>query len=192
MSEDDIKAMLSKCDGPVAFEEFELFHGTTEKVTDRRLSTNRWNYSICSAILIAIAVIMKWGLENHASGSQINYLYAASFVTIVLCVIATIYCMLWIGQLDDFKGLNKAKYEVLGHMTKNIVYSETENDPRKSFDPFYKEWKIVEYDKGLSELYSSKLVALKSSNIEYMIPRSFMLIFMIVVPACVVFLIYKL
>ena len=36
----------------LSFEEFQLFYESTEKVTDRRLNANRWNYSICIAILI--------------------------------------------------------------------------------------------------------------------------------------------
>lgn len=47
-----------------AFEEFKLFYESAEKVTDRRLSANRWNYSICTAILIAIAGILNWGLSK--------------------------------------------------------------------------------------------------------------------------------
>ena len=29
-----------------SFDEFKLYYESTEKVTDRRLDTNRWNYSI--------------------------------------------------------------------------------------------------------------------------------------------------
>ena len=37
----------------LAFEEFELFYKSTERVSDQRLALNRWNYAICTAILIA-------------------------------------------------------------------------------------------------------------------------------------------
>lgn len=47
-----------------SFEEFKLYYESTEKVTDRRLDTNCWNYSICIATLIAIAVLMKWSLTT--------------------------------------------------------------------------------------------------------------------------------
>lgn len=49
-----------------SFEEFKLFYESTERVTDRRIQTNRWNYSICIAILIAIASLAKWALSNSA------------------------------------------------------------------------------------------------------------------------------
>jgi len=49
--------MTDKPPGPrFSFDEFKLYYDSTEKVTDRRLETNRWNYSICVAILVAVAV----------------------------------------------------------------------------------------------------------------------------------------
>ena len=47
-----------------SFDKFKLYYDSTEKVTDRRLDTNRWNYSICIAILVAIATITNWSLTN--------------------------------------------------------------------------------------------------------------------------------
>lgn len=40
-----------------SFEEFKLIYESAEKVTDRRLQTNRWNYVICIAISSAIAEV---------------------------------------------------------------------------------------------------------------------------------------
>jgi hypothetical protein len=40
-----------KAEHKVAFDEFKLFYESAEKVTDRRNAANRWNYSICIAIL---------------------------------------------------------------------------------------------------------------------------------------------
>lgn len=48
----------------LSFDEFKLYYDSTEKVTDRRLETNRWNYSICIAMLVAIAIITNWSLTN--------------------------------------------------------------------------------------------------------------------------------
>ncbi len=46
----------------ISFEEFKLFYESTEKVTDRRNTANTWNYSICTAILGAIAMIINWSV----------------------------------------------------------------------------------------------------------------------------------
>ena len=47
-----------------SFEEFKLYYDSTEKVTDRRLDTNRWNYSICIGMLVAGAIITNWSITN--------------------------------------------------------------------------------------------------------------------------------
>ena len=50
----------------LSFEEFKLYYESTEKVTERRLSANTWNYSICIAIIVAIAGIVKWSTGNRS------------------------------------------------------------------------------------------------------------------------------
>jgi hypothetical protein len=44
----------------VSFDEFKLYYESTEKVTNRRLSANTWNYSICIGMIVAMAGIIKW------------------------------------------------------------------------------------------------------------------------------------
>lgn len=48
---------------PVSFEEFRLYHATTERVTDRRLALNRWNCSILVATLLAIEATLPCDQE---------------------------------------------------------------------------------------------------------------------------------
>jgi hypothetical protein len=57
----------TKSNEKFAFEEYKLFYESTEKVTNRCLVANRWNYSICTAILVAIAVILNWGFLNQTT-----------------------------------------------------------------------------------------------------------------------------
>src|SRR2546421_7874977 len=90
----------------VSFDEFKLYYESTEKVTDRRLSANTWNYSICIAIVIAIAGIVKWSVGNPV-------LYVGLTAVLVLCIMAVLFCTLWLGQITDFKYLNNAKFKVL-------------------------------------------------------------------------------
>lgn len=47
-----------------------------------------------------------------------------------------------------------------------------------SFCPFDKEWKKLDELHGLQEVGRSKIVALKSSNIEYFIPKAFAALFL--------------
>ena len=43
-----------------SFDEFKLYYESTEKVTDRRLATNTWNYGLCTAIMLAVAGLAGW------------------------------------------------------------------------------------------------------------------------------------
>jgi hypothetical protein len=77
----------------LSFDEFKLYYESTEKVTDRRLETNRWNYSICVAMLVAIAVLTRWSLTAAA----LLWIGFASDAT--LAVMAILFCALWVGQI---------------------------------------------------------------------------------------------
>ena len=71
----------------VAFDEFKLFYDSAEKVTDRRNSANRWNYSICIAILGAIAAIISWSL------SKPTFLIIGIVTVVLLAGMAALYCL---------------------------------------------------------------------------------------------------
>ena len=110
----------------LAFEEFKLFYESAEKVTDRRLETNRWNYSICIAMLLAIAGIINWGL------SKPPFLFVSLIAVAVICIMAMLFCALWIGQIRDFKSLNNAKFAVLNPMAPSVSFSAPDAEARVS------------------------------------------------------------
>ena len=57
--------MSNSTDQPkYSFEEFQLYYESTEKVTDRRQNGNKLNYSICVAVLLAIAYIWNWSIDH--------------------------------------------------------------------------------------------------------------------------------
>ena len=158
-----------------AFEEFKLFYESAEKVTDRRLSANRWNYSICTAMLIAIAGILNWGL------SKPSFFVGSIIVVIIIGGMAVLFCSFWIRQIDDFKKLNNAKFDILNRMAPSISFATYENDKRVSFSPFEKEWDALKEAGAVHELSKFNLVVLKSSNIEYLIPQAFRILFFIII-----------
>lgn len=159
----------------LSYEEFQLFYESTEKVTDRRLNINRWNYSICTAIFVANASLLNWGI------SKPHFLIIPIVMVLTLSSIATLFCSLWISQIKDFKELNNAKFKVLNEMSFHILFSDNPDDPRVSYAPFEKEWIALEDNKAVQEVSNSNLIALKSSNIEYLIPKTFRILFVIIV-----------
>lgn len=160
-----------------SFDEFLLFYGSTEKVTDRRLETNRWNYSVCTAIIIACAAILGWATANP------NFLAIALVAVLILSSMAILFCRFWIAQIRDFKMLNNAKFEVLNQMAKNLVYSSDNNDKRKSFLPFEKEWEVLKKAKSAIELENTNIFVLSSSKAEYVIPTAFTWLFIFIIIA---------
>jgi hypothetical protein len=155
----------------LSFDEFKLYYESTEKVTDRRLETNRWNYSICIATLVAIAVLIRWSLTTVA------LLWVGLTGVALLSLMAVLFCMLWVGQVRDFKMLNKAKFEILNDMAHRVDFKPDAPGSVLSFCPFEKEWKRLDELKALHEVGASDIIALKSSNSEYFIPKAFAILF---------------
>jgi hypothetical protein len=162
----------------VSFDEFKLYYESTEKVTDRRLSANTWNYSICIAIIVAIAGIVKWSTGN-------SFFYVGLTAVLILCLMAILFCSLWLGQIADFKYLNNAKFKVLNEMAPHIEFDIEHPNQITSFCPFEKEWQKLEEAKAAVEIGQRKIVALKSSNIEYYIPQAFRVLFFLISTAVV-------
>jgi hypothetical protein len=155
----------------LSLEEFKLYYEATEKVTDRRLETNRWNYSICIAMLVAIAVLTKWSLTT------VNLLWVGFAAVAILSIMAVLFCILWVGQIKDFKKLNNAKFTVLNAMAPNVEFYPERPGTVVSYCAFEKEWNRLSELNALDEVGKSNIVALKSSNIEYFIPKAFGVLF---------------
>ncbi len=161
----------------VAFEEFKLFYDSAEKVTDRRNAANRWNYSICIAILGAIAAIISWSLGKP------TFLMTGIVCVVLLAGMAALYCTLWIGQIRDLKELNNAKFTVINEMASFVSFGDGNNENLISYKPFEKEWDALTKAKIAEEVKSINLIALKSSNIEYLIPKAFRVLFVLIIVA---------
>jgi hypothetical protein len=154
-----------------SFDEFKLYYDSTEKVTDRRLETNRWNYSICIATLVAIAVLTKWSL------AEISLVWVGLVAVALLSLMAIVFCALWVDQIKDFKKLNTAKFMVLNQMAPRLEFDTDNPGAVVSFLPFEREWEAMKALNALDEIGDSKIIALKSSNIEYFVPKAFAFVF---------------
>jgi hypothetical protein len=121
-----------------------LYYESTEKVTDRRLDTNRWNYSICIAILVAVATITQWSLPDE------RLIWVGLAADFLLCLMAIFFCTLWIGQIRDFK--KPKQCQVLSPERNGAHGRHRHRNPGaiSSFCPFDKEWK--KYREGISAL----------------------------------------
>jgi hypothetical protein len=173
----DLKVEEFKTGKRVAFDEFKLFYESAEKVTDRRNAANRWNYSICIAILGAIAAIISWSLDKP------TFLMTGIVCVVLLAAMAALYCTLWVGQIRDLKELNNAKFTVINEMANFVSFGDGSNEKLISYKPFEKEWDALTKAKIAEEVKSINIIALKSSNIEYLIPKAFRILFVLIVVA---------
>jgi hypothetical protein len=158
----------------LSFEEFKLYYESTEKVTDRRLDTNRWNYSACAAILVGIAAIVKWGVIST------DLRWAGVVAVVLLCMMAVLFCQLWLAQVRDFKRLNDAKFEVLNQMARLIDFDSSNPGRVRSYRPFEREWDRLKEEGAVDRVRKLNIIALKSSHMEQFIPRAFQLVFLAV------------
>lgn len=165
-----------------SFDEFRLMYESTEKVTDRRLQTNRWNYTICIAVLVAIAGMLKYSVGNSP------FFYLGLLAIIVLSGMAILFCSLWIGQIRDFKSLNNAKFDIINSMAPHVEFDPDHPGTITSFCSFEKEWKRLEEVKALQEAGKTNFIALKSTNIEYFIPKAFIVLFVAIILAVSIFM----
>jgi hypothetical protein len=163
----------NKPDYRYSFDEYKMYYESTEKVVDRRLAINSYNYTVCTAAIVAIAALTSW------TWSRPEFRLITIAIGILLPIMGILFCSLWIKQISDYKLLNRAKFEVLNDMAEHISFSEDDKS-RISARPFKKEWDIVEENDGTRRIqHSSKifLVVLQSSNMEFAVPRAFRLIF---------------
>ncbi|MGW5053931.1 RipA family octameric membrane protein [Actinokineospora sp. NPDC004072] len=153
-----------------AFDEYKMYYETTEKVTEHRQTTNRWNYSVAIALLVAIALMFKWAADKPGN------LIVGLIGVVSLCTLAVIFCFLWLNEIESFKSLNGAKFEVLNDMAPNVRFEDVE---ATSYEPFRREWERLTKSKGAKsiKLFGGR-VALKSSGPELFFPRAFAVLFM--------------
>src|ERR1700683_4801397 len=83
----------SPTSAPVSFEEFRLYYESAERVTERRLSLNRWNYSVSTAIILAIGVILSFSTSHE------TFRFVAAVGTLFLSGMAFLFCSYWIKQI---------------------------------------------------------------------------------------------
>jgi hypothetical protein len=167
----------SPTSAPVSFEEFRLYYESAERVTERRLSLNRWNYSVSTAIILAIGVILSFSTSHE------TFRFVAAVGTLFLSGMAFLFCSYWIKQIDDFKALNTAKFRVLEKMAANMIFEGSDGmSPARSFEPFKKEWDHLEAARALQAVPGrlERVLALRSTRQEYFLPMAFRALFVII------------
>jgi hypothetical protein len=159
---------LAQAVKPCSFDEFKLYYESTEKVTDRRLATNRWNYSTSVAVMLGII-----SAYACATGHRDYFLLVVLMISLISAV-AALFCVFWLRQVQDWKALNNAKFKVLAQMADGLRFEMGQGARRAaSYHPFDREWKIIQEQDGLVKvrLRPGQIEALNASGAELFLPR---------------------
>lgn len=151
-----------------SFEEVKMMYESAEKVSERRISANKFNYSICAGLFVAIAVIWKWGTADDRK----YYLGAILFI-LILTAVAIVFCIYWKKQIQGFKDLNEAKFKVIEEMSEKLYFDSPEGDFHIiSYTPFSKEWESLQKSKKLTKNKDNSWVFKYTEN-ELFMPFAF-------------------
>jgi len=163
----------------LSFDEYRLYYESAERVTDRRLDLNKWNYSIMVATLLAIGAVLAWAT------SRADHEFVGILGVLILAVMACLHCTFWLRQIDDFKALNSEKFRVLNEMAPYVRFRHTgPGITVRSYEPFRREWEAMAAEHAIGEIHRStigRIVALRSSTAEYFMARVFRLVFALTV-----------
>jgi hypothetical protein len=157
-----------------SFDEFKLYYDSAEKVTDRRIANNQWNYSVCVASIVAIALVWSWSTNNRP------FAFLSLTVVAALSILGILFSTLWIRQIADYKSLNAAKFSILNEIAPSVTFpSSPGSEDIVSSNPFKREWAALETMNALREVGSRNLIALKSSNIEFYLPKALRILYVL-------------
>jgi hypothetical protein len=162
-----------------SFDEYKLYYETTERVIDRRIALNNWNYGVCVAILVGLGLIANWTTTNE------KLQMVALVWIVVMSVLGMVLCRYWVKRLEDLKALNDVKFEILNKMAPAVAFDE--HAKLKSAEPFANEWIILTANKATKTVKNGTLTVLRASGAEFLTPYAFGIIFLSsAILACVV------
>lgn len=115
----ELKKEFESCFGENTIENFELYKlmiESSESLIQRRQKTNAFFITVIGSLLAIAGLLIKTGtLDNNS----INILYGFALVTLLLC-------NSWSNLIDNYGKLNKAKFDVILRLEKNLsaqIYS---------------------------------------------------------------------
>jgi hypothetical protein len=153
-----------------SFEEFRMMYDSTELISERKITFNRNNASLCLAIIAGQALAANWCYKKQ------ELMVAGPLFVCAIAILAIVFCIYWDGQLWTFKELNAAKFKVLEEMAGRVVFPDYKERSVRSMSPFDREYQIMN---ERSKLVQSRkgLMLPRSSLAETIVPKGFIAFF---------------
>lgn len=131
-------------------EQYKIYVEMADRTSERRIKINNFYISIFS-IYFGILSIVK----NN------NYVKFNNYIIYAILFLAILYCINWYTNINSYKQLNKAKYELINEIEKELP-----------FDYYTREWKLLQPDE-------SKKKYVHLSTVEKFIP--FLILILIII-----------
>lgn len=165
------KSIDSKIETPCySFEEFRMMYDSTELISERRITFNRNNASLCLLVIAGQGVSSSW-LYKEKSLAMLG-----PVALITISILAIIFCLYWNGQLWAFKELNSAKFQVLEEMADRVAFPDYRARSIISMNPFMREYQILT-EKNKIVKGAKGLLLQRSNFAETIVPKSFIVFF---------------
>ena len=88
------------------FEVYKIYIQTAENVSERRLRSNSFYLTLCSALITILVVVTKFKIT-------IDYVF-------VVDLIGGIISAIWFSNIMSYRRLNSAKYKVIHELEKEL------------------------------------------------------------------------
>lgn len=119
--------MDKKFDKELLFRQYQVCVDMADRISQRRMSTNKFYSALVSAILTIILSIFKDDLLSKS-----NYV-----VLFLFGILGVSICIIWFFNIKSYQTLNSAKFKIILEQEKQLDYQA-----------FLKEWEILDSGKN--------------------------------------------
>jgi len=93
-------------------EEYKLYVEMADRISQRRVETNKYFISIITAILAFITIILQTKL-------LVEHIH---IVLISFSILGIFLCLIWFINIQSYKQLNSAKFKVIHQLEKHLPF----------------------------------------------------------------------
>lgn len=111
------------------FEQYKIFISSAEKVSDMRLSSNKFFITINSLIVTLFGIFLE----------------KLSWAVWIIPVLGVGLAVLWIKSIKNYSDLNSAKFKIINKIEEELP-----------LDPYKKEWDILEKNEKYKSLSNTE------------------------------------
>lgn len=108
----------------IMFEQYKLFQGSAEKISDRRAAANTFFLTINTGLITASGI---GNLVKTEADNKIFLLFIA-----IISFSAIFMCITWYRLLSSYSSLNSAKFKIINKIEESLPLR-----------PFFTEWQIL-------------------------------------------------